>query len=174
MRTSTVCAVAMTATIGATSACASSPPPAAKAATVERMQCEPGTATVDAEKLVSSTTVLSVEPIYSHVMTSNYSEERVNGAKLIVRPPQGITAEQMTRLLQCHSARVLLGQVSPSAIARDPYSLPDTWVNIDVVPEDGNWAITLRADSVRDNLAVFGRASRYADEHQLAAEPGLP
>jgi len=27
---------------------------------------------------------------------------------------------------------------------------------------------------VRDNLKVYGRASRYADDHALATEPGLP
>jgi hypothetical protein len=72
-------------------------------------------------------------------MTSNNnSEERVSGAKLIVRPPAGVSAEQMTRVLQCHGARVLLGRVDSSAIPDDPYWLPDAWVHIDVRPENGN------------------------------------
>src|ERR1700691_3390163 len=96
--------------------CASTVPPAAKAASEERMQCEPSAAGQDAEHLVRSTTVLSVEPIYSHVLTASHSEDRVNGAKLVVRPPQGVNAEQMTRILQCHSARILLGQVNGNAV----------------------------------------------------------
>jgi hypothetical protein len=158
----------------ATSACASSPPPQARAASVERVQCEPTATGSDTDRLIRSTTVIAVEPIYSDIITSNTSEKRVAGAKLVVRPPPGVTADEMTRLLQCHSARVLLGQVSGSAITNDPYWLADTWVDIQVTPEDGNFAITLSADSVRDNLKVYGRASRYADDHALATEPGLP
>jgi hypothetical protein len=156
-------------------ACASSPPPTAKAAGIERMQCD-GTATAQDEvMLLRSTAVLRFEPIYSHVMTANNNDEqRVNGAKLLVRPPKGLTAEQLTRILQCHSARVLLGQVSGSAVPNDPYWLPDAWVNIDVRPDLGNFAVTLSADSVRENLEVLGRAHHYADEHMLATDPGLP
>lgn len=160
--------------ISLASACASSPAPAARAAGVERMQCDREATAQDAQ-LVRSAAVLHVEPLYSHVMTSNNnSEERVNGAKLLVRPPKGVSAEQMTRVLQCHSARLLLGRVDPNAIPNDPYWLPDTWVNIDVRPENGNFAVIVSADSVRDNLQVFGRANHYADDHMLATDPGLP
>ena len=122
-----------------------------------------------------STRVLAVEPLYSHVITSNNnSEERVAGAKLLVRPPNGVTADQFTRALQCHSARVLLGQVNPAVVPNDPYWLPDSWVNINVKPENGNFAITISADTVHDNLQVFGRANHYADDHMMATDPGLP
>jgi hypothetical protein len=139
---------------------------------VERTQCDPAATSHD--DLVRSIAVLRVQPLYSHVRTNNTSEERVNGAKLLVRPPSGVSAEQLTRILQCHSARVLLGQLNSSAVPNDPYWLPDRWVNIEVKPENGNYAVTLSADSVRDNLQVFGRANQYADEHMIATDPGLP
>jgi hypothetical protein len=107
-------------------------------------------------------------------MTGNTAEERVDGAMLLVRPPQSVSAEQMTRMLQCHSARVLLGQVDRNAIRNDPYWLPDSWVNIKVTPDKGNFAVTLSADTVRDGLVVLGRANHYADDHMVAAEPELP
>jgi hypothetical protein len=154
------------------SACASQPRATAQAADVERMQCDPSATSQDS--LVRSIAVLHVQPLYSHVRTNNTSEERVNGAKLLVRPPQGVSAEQLTRVLQCHSARVLLGQLNSNAVPNDPYWLPDTWVNIDVKSENGNFAVTVSADSVRDNLQVYGRANHYADEHMLATDPGLP
>jgi hypothetical protein len=155
------------------SACASAPPPTTTAAGVERRQCDASATAQDG--LVRSTRVLAVEPIYSHVMTSrSNSEERVSGAKLLVRPPQGVSAEDLTRILQCHSARILLGQVNRDTVPNDPYWLPDTWVNIDVKPEDGNFAITVRANSVDENLEVFSRANHYADDHAVAADPGLP
>ena len=156
-------------------ACASRPPPATRAAGVERLQCDGSASAQDEIQLLRSTAVLRIDPIYSHVLTANNSsEERVNGAKLLVRPPKGLSAEQLTRILQCHSARVLLGQVNGAAVPNDPYWLPDAWVDIDVSPEHGNFAVTLTADSVHKNLQVLGRAHHYADEHMLATDPGLP
>jgi hypothetical protein len=155
-------------------ACASNPPPAATAAGVERFQCEPG-ATAEAERLVGSATVLSVQPIYSHVMTSNNnSEERVNGAKIVVRPPAGVTAEQMTRTLQCENARILLGKVQADTAERNPYWLPDRWLSVEVWPENGNFAVKVRGDSVGDNLQVFQRVNRYAEQRMMAAGAELP
>jgi hypothetical protein len=52
--------------------------------------------------------------------------------------------------------------------------LPDSWVNITVSPENGNFVVTLSADTVHDGLAVLGRANHYANDHVLAAEPELP
>jgi hypothetical protein len=158
--------------ISLASACASQPQATVQAAGVERMQCDPSSTSQD--DLVRSIKVIHVQPLYSHVRTNNSSEERVNGAKLLVRPPTGVSAEQLTRVLQCHSARTLLGQLNSNAVPNDPYWLPDTWVAIDVKPENGNFAVTVSADSVRDNLQVFGRANHYADDHMVATDPGLP
>jgi len=154
------------------SACASQPRASVQAAGVERMQCDSSSSSQD--DVVRSVAVLHVQPLYSHVRTGNTSEERVNGAKLMVRPPKGVSAEQLTRILQCHSARVLLGQLNSSAVPNDPYWLPDTWVAIDVKPEDGNFAVTVSADTLRDNLQVYSRANHYADDHMVASDPGLP
>ncbi len=154
------------------SACASAPPPVERATSVAQLQCDSMARSQD--QLIRSTRVLSVQPLYSHIMTADSSDERVDGTKLLVRPPPGVSAEQMTRILQCHGARVLLGQVNRDTVASDPYWLPNRWVNIQVTSENGNFAITVSAESLRDNLKVFGRANRYADDHALAAEPELP
>ncbi len=154
-------------------ACASQPRASVQAAGVERLQCDSSSTTQD--DVVRSIAVLNVQPLYSHVMTrGNDAEERVSGAKLLVRPPKGVSADQLTRILQCHGARVVLGQLNGSAVPNDPYWLPDTWVTIDVEPENGNFAVTISADTVRDNLQVYGRANHYADDHMLATDPGLP
>ncbi|MGO9832897.1 MAG: hypothetical protein ACLP1X_01640 [Polyangiaceae bacterium] len=161
---------ALTALIGAT-ACSSGPLPATRAAGVERLQCDASPNSQD--QLVRSLKVLHVQPLYTHTMTGgDNAEERVNGATLLVRPPSGISPEQLTRALQCHGARTVLGQLSSTP--NDPYFLPDRWVTIEVKPEGGNFAITLSSDSVHDNLQVFSRAHHYADEHAVATDPGLP
>jgi hypothetical protein len=161
--------------VAGVAACAANPPATTTAANVEKMQCDGSASPQEELGLLRSTSVLRAEPLYSHVSTTNNnSEERVNGALLIVRPPRTVSAEQMTRILQCHSARVLLGKVEKAAVANDPYWLPDTWLNIEVKPSDGNFAVTISADSVHDNLQVFGRATRYASDRAIAAEPALP
>ncbi len=154
------------------SACAPAPLPAVRAAGVEQMQCD-ATSTAQ-EGLVRSTKVIAVEPHYTRILTTGSTDERVDGVKLVVRPPPGVTADQMTRILQCHSARALLGQINRDSVRNDPYWLPDRWVNIEVKPENGNFAVTLSADSVRDNLKVLSQANGFASDHALATEPELP
>jgi hypothetical protein len=60
------------------------------------------------------------------------------------------------------------------SIPHDPYTLPNAWVNIEVWPENGNFAVTMSAESFQDNLMVLDRASRHADEHVLASRPEDP
>jgi hypothetical protein len=123
-------------------------------------------------RLLQTTTVVSAMPLYSHVITGkDDSEDRVTGARLIVRPPEGVSAERMTRVLQCHSAQVLLGQVDTSRLADDPYYLPNAWLDIEVKPENGNFVVVLRADSIPDGLAVLHRATAFAEAHRTSAEP---
>jgi hypothetical protein len=156
--------------------CASSPPrPAAKAASVERMQCEAGDAALG-QDLLGSAKVLDVQPLYAYVPTlsNNNTDERIHGAKLLVRPPPGVSAEQMTRALQCRTASIWLGQVPPAEAANDPYWLPDAWTRIRVTPEDGNFSITVEADSTRDDLRVFRQVHLYARQRMLAGDPVLP
>jgi len=145
--------------------------PTARAAAVERMQCDHSTAPGDDVRVLQRTAVLSAGPLYSHVVTKDGSEDRVTGAKLIVRPPEGVSAEKLTRLLQCHSAQVLLGQVDSSRFAGDPYWLPDAWLDIDVTSDNGNFAVVLRADNIPDGLSVLHRATAFADAHRGMSDP---
>jgi len=161
-----------TGALSLTAACAGQPRATVQAASVERIQCDASSTPQD--DLVRSIAVLHVQPLYSQVGSTGSTEERVNGAKLTVRPPKGVSAEQLTRVLQCHSARVLLGQLDGGAVRNDPYWLADTSVTIDVKPENGNFAVTVSADTLRDNLQVYSRAHRYADDHAVASDPGLP
>lgn len=155
--------------------CSVSRPAAVTAAEVERVQCDAST-TADGEvRLLRSIKVLDVEPIYSFSHSSYmYGEERVIGAKLLIRPPPNMTAETLTRILQCRNARLLLGQLDGTALGHDPYSLPNAWVNVEVTSENGNFAVALTADSFRDNLTVLDRAKSYAEEHVLASQGENP
>jgi hypothetical protein len=151
------------------SACAVGVQPRAKAAQVAQTQCADSRTSQDDIRLLQTTTVLSAQPVYTHVHTNTNEEERVSGAKLLIRPPDGVSSERLAGILQCHSARVLLGQVDMSRFADDPTWLPDAWVDIDVKPEGGNFAVTLSSDTVAKNLQVLERATAFADAHHNAA-----
>jgi hypothetical protein len=145
------------------SACARSPLPADTAATVERRQCTPDVADLANIRLLKTATVLEASPILTHMLTgNNNSEDRVAGAKIVIRPPDGISVDRMTRLLQCHSARALLGQIDVSEWPDDPFWLPGAWLDIEVRPEGGNYVVSVETDSVRNNLKIAARAKAFA------------
>jgi hypothetical protein len=151
-------------------ACATTLPPERQAAQVEQIQCDP-TFTEDSDlRLLASASVLEAEPLHSHVITGmNGAEERVDGAKLVVRPPEGISAERMTRILQCHAARALLGRIDRTRFPDDPFWLPDTWVSVEVRPENGNYAVILEANDLPRNLLLAKRVREFAAAHAVAA-----
>jgi hypothetical protein len=122
----------------------------------------------DDEALLLNLVVLRTSPVYTRQPSKTGPDERVSGVKLLVRTPDGVSLERLTRTLQCHSARALLGQVDRSQLPDDPYFLPDEWLDIKVVPENGNFAVSLEADSVAKNLQVLNRVSVYADAHGAA------
>jgi hypothetical protein len=154
-------------------ACETRVPPTTAAASVEQQQCDSRTAPA-ATQLLQANAVLSLKPLYHHIIENpNNAEDRISGVKLVLRPPAGVSAEELTRILQCHSARVLLGKVSPADVPDDPYWLADRWLDIQVIPENGNFTVTVVADTVHDNIELLGRATRYAHEHMLAIE-GVP
>lgn len=147
------------------------PQPVTAAASVEQLQCDSRVTAPEVTQLLQANAVLYIKPLYHHIIVNpNNAEDRISGAKLVLRPPPGVSAEELTRILQCHSARVVLGKVSPAEIVDDPYWLPDRWVDIQVTPENGNFAVTVVGDTVHDNIEVLDRATRYAHEHMLAIE----
>jgi hypothetical protein len=152
--------------LAALAAACASVSPTAKAATVERIQCDSGSSERNAA-VIRALKVVESEPIYSY-MASNAGDNDlrvVAGAKVLVRPPEGVSVDQLSRILQCHSAQVLLGEQARTA---DPFWLADTWLTIEVKPERGAYAVTLEAGSVTDNLKVAKHAAAFAKGQDLA------
>jgi hypothetical protein len=147
------------------SACAARVPPTAKAAQVEEAQCS-NAAAPDDMRVLEASRVLRADPIYSEMHSSTTDYELVSGATLQVSVPEGVSADRLTHILQCHSAAVLLGQVDRSKFAEDPTWLPNAWLDIDVKPAGGHLAVTLSANTVAKNLQVLHRATAFADGHR--------
>jgi len=111
--------------------------------------------------LLSRDPIESVEPAYSYVQSgSNDHEARLRGARIHFRPLPGLTPESLARTLECHEARVTLGEVSPTE--DDPYVLPDRWLDIDVDSERDGFVASVRVDAFEDARRILDRAKRYA------------
>jgi hypothetical protein len=148
------------------SACVESVPLPVRAARVEQRQCAGAAAVEDELRTLRSMTVVKAES-KCHVDYCNGAGQ-VFGVKLVLRQPEGVSAEQLAQMLRCHNVRVLLGQVGSSQLPNDPYWLPDSWVEIEVKPDAGNLVVTLNGDTVSDNLRILHRATAFAAAHGSA------
>jgi hypothetical protein len=102
-----------------------------------------------------------VEPAYSYVKSGPVDREaRLRGARIRIKPLPGFSKETIERSVECHQARVVLGQAP--ALADDPYVLPDHWLDIDVESEGDGFAVLVRSDETDTARQLLARAQRYA------------
>jgi hypothetical protein len=128
------------------------------ASSQERDRCDP--TPVD-PRIYGADVIQSVEPFYRYVVGGpNGREAHLAGAKLELRPLAGITAELLERGLLCRSAQAMLGHVT--ALPNEPYSLPDSWVKIDVKSGRGTFEVTLAAEDATRAGEVLERAKAFA------------
>ncbi len=140
--------------------------PERRAAEVEHLQCESTTSDEFDRRLMAEITVLAVHPIYSHIHNATTgTEKRVAGTTLLIRPPTGIDPPRAVRILQCHSARAVLGRLDRSRFPDDPFWLDGAWLEIGVEPEAGNLAVNVAADDIPRNLTILKRARAFAAAH---------
>jgi hypothetical protein len=142
----------------------SGPPPTARAEKVEELECA---AARSDDVWLQQATVLKMEPQYLWDTCSGTA--RVTGVKLLVRSPAGASRAQLIRMFHCASARATLGRVDPSRVPNDPYGFPGAWVDVDVDPEGDNLSVTLRADTVPNNIRLLHRALAFVAEQRAGA-----
>jgi hypothetical protein len=120
-----------------------------------------GSSEQDVAPLLSPDSVDSVEPAMSYVQSGSGGdrEARLRGARILLRPAPGMSRETLTRSLECHESRVVLGAVAPGA--DDPYSLPDRWLDIDVDSERDGFVVLVRIDEFQDARRVLDRAKSF-------------
>jgi hypothetical protein len=149
--------------------CAARIPLPARAASVEASECRDALPAEDEARAVDAMTVLSARAtVYQDPCRGTC---QIRTVKLVVRPPQGVSLSRFERILRCHNLRVLDGEVDASRIPNDPYGLRDSWLEIEVKPEDGNFQVALSGDHVSDTLRILGRAKAYAAAHASVPRP---
>jgi hypothetical protein len=134
------------------------PTPAPAATTTQAIAIEPDRCGPNADEsilapILSGQALEGVEPLY--VASSSLGmglQSRLVGATLRVRPIPNVTAEQLDRALECHSARAA---PSPS----DPFMLPGRAVDIEVSSARDGFRISVRADAGDDAAQILSRAN---------------
>jgi hypothetical protein len=129
--------------------------------------CEDAGAWQDELGLLDARTLLKVEPTTWVDMCSGAAQ--VTGTRLLVRRSEA-SSERLSRLLQCSSARVLVGEVDRSQLGDDRLWLPEGWVDVDVKREAGDYSVRLSAENVAKNLQLLRRATAFA----RAQHPAFP
>jgi len=115
----------------------------------------------DADQAASDVlrSVESAEPLYINVRLGKTWDSRLLGARLSLPARPGWTPQWLERTLRCHEASSALQR--ESAPAADPFWLPDSWVDIEVVPDRAAFAAILRVNSVAEGRQVYGRAQDF-------------
>ena len=145
-------------------ACDTPIPLPARAASMEANECRSALPAEEEAQALDAIRVLDVRPKF-HQSACN-GACTVLGVYLVVRPPEGVDPERFARILRCHNLRVLDGEVGASRIPNDPYGLRDSWLDIDVKLEAGNYVVTLVGDHVSDTLRILQRAKAYSAAHR--------
>jgi hypothetical protein len=114
-------------------------------------------------RITAPASISAVEPAYSYALGGpNGREARLRGARIHLQPALSGTKGGLTRTLQCHQARVLLGK--SQSPANDPYALPDQWLDIDVNAGDDGFVVEVAAAETDDARLVLDRARQYSQQ----------
>jgi hypothetical protein len=114
----------------------------------------------DMAALLAPGAIDTVEPAYANVHSGAAElESRLRGARIRLMPTPGMSSEGLTRSVECHEARVTLGEVV--AGADDPYVLPGTWLDLDASSARDSFVILVTVDDFEAARQVLERARRF-------------
>jgi hypothetical protein len=113
--------------------------------------------------LLDGTAIETVEPLYNNGLggarIGHWS--LLVGTVITVRALPGVTAEWLTRELECHSARYVAGNASASTLPNDPFSLPGRMVAIDAQSGHGSFRVEVRAAHPAEAQELLDRARAF-------------
>jgi hypothetical protein len=103
------------------------------------------------------------QPAYVSAPASGSYSKRLAGAAFTVRPLNGYSAERLTRALECHSARRVLGRLASAQQEHDPFWLPGKTVDIDVASTGKDFVVSVRSSDVAEASEIMARAKAFAE-----------
>jgi hypothetical protein len=114
-----------------------------------------------AAQLLSPSLVDAVEPAYTQSGPGD-REQRLRGSRIHLRPIVGLSRESITRSLECHESRVVLG--TTPALPNDPYALPGRWLDIDVDSDKDGFVVQMGSDDLPTARDALSRARRFSGQ----------
>jgi hypothetical protein len=127
--------------------------------------------------MLRQTRAVEVRPATTYVQGGSLASSgagRSQGVEVLVQPPFGATPGDIARALQCKNARALLGQTADLSAKAEPFYLPNTWVSVDVMPEEGGlYSVKASAERIDENMALVDRTKEYAAANGIAVSRDL-
>jgi hypothetical protein len=108
---------------------------------------------------LSPAIVERVEPAYVHMNAGAGGDLRLRGANLHMRPTVNMPIGVLQRALECHQARVTLGEAKE--VDDDPYVLAGSWVDIHVSGTEEGLVAAVLTDSLDDARRIVDRAHKF-------------
>jgi hypothetical protein len=146
--------------------CFLSPIPDTRTPTDRARQIAPRCTAVSEEasrNALTPSSIEGVEPAYSYVSSGPVDRQaRLRGVRVHLRPVQALSRESLQRGLECHQARVLLGEIHE--IVDDPYVLPGVWLEIDADSEGDGFVVAVQTNALTSARGVLERARRFASQ----------
>jgi hypothetical protein len=144
--------------------------PADEATEMARTRCGPDLDEAALSPVLDGTALRDVQPLYSDAEGSKTgSQSLLRGAVVNLQAVSGLTAEWLDRALECHSAKLVLGQSQQAAGAEDPFWLPGSVVDIDVQSAKDGFRVAVAGTSPAEGQQILARARSFASAKAKAA-----
>jgi hypothetical protein len=145
-------------------------PTLADPAPLQPEHCAPEFSESVVAPVVSGQAVEAVEPLYVTSGSSLGRQNQLIGAVIRVRPLPNTTAGFLDRALECHRARLELGQIP--ATANDPFFLVGRTLGIEVTAARDGLRIAVRGETPEQGEQILARAN--ATLETVAPPPPTP
>lgn len=139
--------LALASSVGCDLSSSSVKAPSDEAAELVRTRCASNADETLIAPVLDGSAVEGVEPLYNNGLggarIGHWS--MLAGIVITVRALPGVTAEWLTRELECHSARRVAGITQDTSMPNDPFWLPGRMVQIDAQSAHGSFRVEVRA-----------------------------
>jgi hypothetical protein len=137
--------------------------PADEAAEFVRTRCASNADETAIAAVLDGSAIESVEPLYNNGLggarVGHWS--MLSGTVVTVRALPGITGEWLTRALECHSVRRVVGSIPESSMPNDPFWLPGRMVEIDAQSAHDSFRVEVRAAHPAEAQELLNRARAF-------------
>jgi hypothetical protein len=141
--------------------------PADQATAAQRVRCTADFSDATIARVLDGSAIERVAPLYNG-SASKTSNPRLQGAAIEIEPSKGETTERLARTLECHQAQQPMVQATASTVRPDPFWLPDSSVQIEVMSARDGFLIEVTSDSTTVAQEILARAKALGAQQGTA------